>query len=221
MILAFASSNMLPIYILVGLLIFFFVPLIIFLSIVKARRRRPEARGQRGEESVARILDRILANYGGYIINDVIIPSGKNTTQIDHIYFSKKGIFVIETKNYSGRVYGDENSTYWTQVLGYGNVKNQMYNPLKQNQTHINSIKRLIGTDILTIPMVVFVQDNTEYIASNKVFTRRQAVRYIASEPDRYSDEEIYKAYKKIEEFKLNPIATKEEHVDYVRRKHH
>jgi len=47
-------------------------------------------------------------------------PDGKGTAQIDHVVVSPFGIFVIETKNMAGWIFGDERSRQWTQSI-YGN----------------------------------------------------------------------------------------------------
>ena len=46
-------------------------------------------------------------------INNVTLPLANGqcgTTQIDHIIVSRFGIFVVETKNISGWIFGDEKS---------------------------------------------------------------------------------------------------------------
>ena len=48
-------------------------------------------------------------------INNVTIPTANGTTQIDHVIVSKYGIFVVETKNIKGWIYGDEKQAQWTQ----------------------------------------------------------------------------------------------------------
>ena len=45
-----------------------------------------------------------------------IVQDGKSS-QIDHILLNSHGIFVIETKNYKGVVYGSEGKNYWRQYL--------------------------------------------------------------------------------------------------------
>ena len=200
-------------------IIVFLIPLLILLAVLIAKRRTPEARGQRGEESVFSMLSRIAEKRGGYIINDVILPNGNRTAQIDHIYISQYGVFVIETKNYSGRIYGDEESTYWTQVLGYGNVKNKLFSPLKQNATHIYAIKKIIGQDVKITPMVIFVKGNTRYIKSDNVYTMREAANIIASSPERFSISQISTWYGKLNYYVEHPIATKEEHIQHVKQK--
>lgn len=77
------------------------------------------------------------------IINDFILPRKDKTTQIDHFIISKFGLFVIESKNFSGSIYGNENSDNWTYYLA--NKKYNFYNPVKQNLAHIKAIKDVIG----------------------------------------------------------------------------
>ena len=201
------------------IIIFFIIPVIAFLIILRARRNTPEAKGKRGEDSVSEMLNKIASKQGGYIINDVILPNGKGTTQIDHIYFSSAGVVVIETKNYSGRVYGDETSTYWTQVLGYGNVKNKLYNPLKQNDAHVFAISKVLREDVEIVPFVVFVQGNVEHIKSEKVYSISQARYNIMSLTSRYTDNDAYRWYSKVKRYKDNPISSEEEHIERVRQK--
>ena len=61
-------------------------------------------------------------------------------TQIDHIVISQWGIFVIETKTYSGWVFGDAKSAQWT--VSHFRRKDRFQNPLRQNYKHIGSVER-------------------------------------------------------------------------------
>ncbi|MDE5771728.1 MAG: NERD domain-containing protein [Ruminococcus sp.] len=80
-----------------------------------------------------------VKGYNGDILNNLYIPynNGK-TSEIDILFITRKGIFVIESKNYSGWIYGSENDKYWT-VCDYMD-KWKLYNPIKQNQGHIHTI---------------------------------------------------------------------------------
>ena len=61
-----------------------------------------------------------------YVINNLKLRvDEQKTSQIDHIVINPNGVFIIETKNYSGRIYGQESQLEWTQVLGYGKIKNK------------------------------------------------------------------------------------------------
>lgn len=77
------------------------------------------------------------------LLNDVILQTEKLTTQIDHILVSVYGIFVIETKNYKGWIYGSEYAEQWTQNI-YGH-KSKFYNPLRQNYGHVASLMQLLN----------------------------------------------------------------------------
>ena len=77
--------------------------------------------------------------YDGNIISNVYITRTNGTTsEIDVLFITKKGIFVLESKNYSGWIFGSQNDKYW-MVCGRNN-RWKLYNPVLQNQGHINTI---------------------------------------------------------------------------------
>lgn len=98
--------------------------------------------GQAGEFMMASILNSLPSCY--YIINDLLIKTSRGTTQIDHVVVSPFGIFVIETKNHKGMIFGDCYSKVWTQVL-YNHSRYTMYSPVLQNQGHIKALNKQAG----------------------------------------------------------------------------
>lgn len=80
-----------------------------------------------------------------HVFNDVIIPSNSTSTQIDHVIVSQYGIFVVETKNKDGWIFGDSNDEQWTQAFYKKKFKFQ--NPLRQNYRHTRSLAELLGID--------------------------------------------------------------------------
>lgn len=123
----------------------------------------PDNIGKAGEKRVARKLDWLPKEY--IILNDIMLPTQYGTTQIDHIVVSPYGIFVIETKNYKGWIFGHENSEEWKQSLlgkkrfwGWSSEQHKFRNPIRQNQAHTRAIKRLMSEvgDFQIIPIVVF-----------------------------------------------------------------
>ncbi|OHX68621.1 hypothetical protein NH26_18640 [Flammeovirga pacifica] len=103
---------------------------------------KAEKQGKLGEYKVAKKLKK-LSKTDYIILNDLLLKNGSSTTQIDHIVISRYGLFVIETKNYKGWIFGRDYQEYWTQTL-YKN-KHKLYNPVKQNQTHIYSLQRILS----------------------------------------------------------------------------
>ena len=75
----------------------------------------PEAKGNRGEQKIASILAGLPEEYK--VLNNVVLKTKKGTTQIDHVVVSKYAVFAIETKNYTGEIYGSDNSLNWKQII--------------------------------------------------------------------------------------------------------
>ena len=124
---------------------------------------RAEYIGERGERRVSSFLEDLpCEDY--WVFNDLLICDRNYTTQIDHIIISRFGVFVIETKNLHGKVYGSENAEFWKQYLPdwgykrYGSTQeHQLRNPIWQNAGHIKTLRRLVfDNDIPIYGIVVF-----------------------------------------------------------------
>lgn len=75
-------------------------------------------------------------------VNNITIQTANGTTQIDHVIVSRYGIFVIETKNMDGWIFGDAKQPQWTQSL-YGK-KFRFQNPLHQNYRHTKALEEFL-----------------------------------------------------------------------------
>lgn len=194
-----------------GILIFIIV--LIALSIVFAISRieteEPISNkeiGEEGEELVRRVLGESVDGEKQVFNNYKFISNGK-TVQIDHIFINKNGIFVIETKNYKGEIFGNEEQHEWTQVLAFGNVENKFYNPIKQNKSHIYKLQKFLPKNIDIISVVVFIDADIEGVESNNVFNLNELedilnmdygvtitskqINYVANILRRYQDDSI------------------------------
>jgi hypothetical protein len=97
-------------------------------------------------------------------LNDILITNPKSKSgyaQIDHVLVTPYAIFVIETKNYKGSIRGKHNDLNW-RVNGRFN----MYNPVRQNRTHINAIKRVLADykDVKFVSIISFTKRCELYI---------------------------------------------------------
>lgn len=91
----------------------------------------------------------------GKMLHNVYIPKPNGeTTEIDVLYITPKGIFVFESKNYSGWIFGKEQDKYWT--VTYAKGKNTLYNPIKQNNAHITWLKTYLRSDIKMFSIIAF-----------------------------------------------------------------
>lgn len=95
-----------------------------------------------------------------HVLRNVTLPSVDGTTQIDHVIVSEYGVFVIETKNMKGWIFGGTRQKTWTQKIFKYTKKFQ--NPLHQNYKHIKTLKSLLElNDQQIFSVVVFVGDST------------------------------------------------------------
>ncbi|MFC5049780.1 nuclease-related domain-containing protein [Rubritalea spongiae] len=101
--------------------------------------RLPSVKGWFGEQLVNRALKRLPAT-DYHLFHDFYLPrpDGKGTTHIDHLVVSRFGLFVIETKNYQGWIFGSEKQRTWTQQIY--KKKHKFQNPLHQNPLHQNAL---------------------------------------------------------------------------------
>ncbi len=173
----------------------------------------PSTRGNRGENTVAKMLSR----FDGITFNNYILVDKNNKShQIDHIYVGRQGVFVIETKNYSGNIYGTQEQEEWTQVLAGGNIKNTLYNPVRQNGSHVYHIKNLLPKNIWVNSCVVFVQGNIAHIQADNVFTVRGLQNRITASPDMLSNTEIDNIVEILKQNQATDIS-KSDHIKSIR----
>ncbi len=163
-------------------------------SLFSSRRSsRAERIGENGEWEVSSYLaDLECEEY--QVFNDLLLRNGNYTTQIDHIILSRYGVFVIETKNVHGKVYGSGNAEFWKQYLpdlGYKRYgitqEHQLRNPIWQNAGHIKTLRRLVfDNDIPIYGIVVFPYDTDLYVtAEQPVLKMWQIVPYVKRFRDR------------------------------------
>lgn len=106
--------------------------------------------GVRGEYLIWEYLQK-LDGYKRYVFNCYIPKEDGGTTEIDVILLHESGIYVFESKNYSGWIFGDETRKYWTQTLSRrrGHVhKEKFFNPIIQNKVHLKWLSKYIDKDI-------------------------------------------------------------------------
>ena len=101
---------------------------------------KPQIKGKVGESLVqaGAVLMLPSSMYRPY--HDVTLPTAGSTTQIDHVFVSVFGVFVVETKNMSGWIFGSERDQDWTQVFP-GGRKVKFQNPLRQNFRHVRAVE--------------------------------------------------------------------------------
>ncbi len=196
----------------------FIVLLIVFLLLVFARRKHVFiSPGNSGEFKVSLILSQLPDEY--HVFDDVYLETNGRSSQIDHVVISQYGIFVIETKNYSGSVYGSENAENWTQYLNGDDYK--FRNPIKQNQSHVWAIKDTLHiAPSSIIPIVVFLNGaDLRCNTTSAVLYTGQLRNYILSHKTiAFTFDGVERLSQRLEESRVYDHDRKQKHIRSVRQ---
>lgn len=154
-----------------------------------------------------------------HLIKNVTLPTEDGSIQIDHVIVSRYGVFVVETKNIKGWIFGSPNQKTWTQQI-YKH-KNKFQNPLHQNYKHTKVLEGLLGlTENQVFSVVVFVGDSTfKTEMPENVTYGKGYIRFIKSKVQPVlTESEVKQVTSKIEAGRLTPsFKTNREHVKHVK----
>jgi len=92
-------------------------------------------RAGRYGERVATNLIRGVLREGDYLFTNVNIEYDGKPAELDNVIVNSYGVFIIEAKNYKGRLYGNEDDYEWEKYKddGYGNIfEKRVKNPIRQ-----------------------------------------------------------------------------------------
>ena len=195
--------------------LWYLIPIIILVIVLKSAWFK----GVTGEFIVNVLARMFLDKHVYHLIKNVTLPTEDGTTQIDHIIVSRYGVFVVETKNMKGWIFGNPDQKTWTQKI-YKHSTN-FQNPLHQNYKHLKSLESLLGlNDQQVHSLVVFVGDSTFKTEMPKNVTYGWGyVRYIKSKKQLVlSEAGVDVIVNKIGAGMLTPsFKTNREHVKHVK----
>ncbi len=144
-------------YFLIGFLLVFIIICCKIYSRLSSNRKAHNL----GEDGERLIVEGLKQLRGGKIriLQNMYLPKNKNgdTTEIDIVMIRNSGIYVIESKNYSGWIFGSGEGSTWTQCLGGGKNIHRYYfqNPVYQNKLHIRCIKEYLNLKNVPIYSVI------------------------------------------------------------------
>jgi hypothetical protein len=196
----------------------FFLLSISFVFFVIWLRDSIKGKGIAGELVVAYFLNK-LDKTEYKVINNLKWNTSRGTVQIDHVVVSKYGIFVIETKNWTGTVYGKFWDAKWVQYL-----KNKRYyrdNPKYQNDWHIKKLKEVLSkfSNVEYFSLLVFSGMTERKIFKDKGIRISELVDTIESYKEEViSEEDRDSVYKILKSLKVNGNSYKKEHVENMKR---
>jgi hypothetical protein len=102
-----------------------------------------------------------LEKTGGKFLFNLYIPKlDGGTTEIDIVLIHPRGLFVLESKNFSGWIFGNEAHDFWTQTLpssrGVAAHKERFFNPIRQNAKHVVNLRRVVDVASPIWSIIVF-----------------------------------------------------------------
>lgn len=163
------------------------------------------------------------------ILTNLYIPKGNSeTTEIDLVCIHETGIYVLESKNYGGWIFGDERDRNWTQSFGNGH-KERFYNPIKQNNIHITYLKKLLEFDSKIFKSIIVFGERCSLkkinIISENVYVIKINIlsniinNIILKSNTIFSTEEIDLIYNKLKPYTCVSEFKKQEHIRQIKDK--
>ena len=188
--------------------------------------------GRYGEYYTYKRLRHFESEGSKFLFNIYIPKDNDETTEIDVLMISPKGLFVFESKNYSGWIFGSENQKNWYQTLPAGrgrSHKENFYNPIMQNRSHIKHLKAFLGTDIPVRSIIVFSDrctlKNVKITSNDISVINRYNVNPVVSaicnqsQENLLSAEEISNIYNKLYPCSQIDVTTKVQHITNIHNK--
>jgi restriction system protein len=197
---------------------FWWLPVVVLLSVILKTRW---FKGWLGEWLVNRTLSKIVdeSSDTSFIFNDVLLATQDGTTQIDHVLLTSKGLFVIETKNMKGWIFGTAHQKRWTQQI-YRH-KSSFQNPLHQNYKHTQTLMALLGLDSSVVHSIVVFIGGVQFKTPmpTNVIGRHKLASYInGSQETVFTPSELLRLSDQLSQGKLESSFTaSRKHIKHVR----
>lgn len=162
------------------------------------------------------------------ILVDILIPSfNGQTNQLDLVFINRSGIYVIEVKNFTCILEGN-NTDDWVRKE-FNGKRNKIHNPIKQNLSHIKSLQKILHyypdeyfkSIVLLADSCKFQYDNnTDLEYDTRVVNYKDlkaTIRELTKSSEKiFSDENIYRIYDELSEYARYSNEDRRKHLEYV-----
>lgn len=191
-----------------------------------------EIAGKEGENAVSNAAYIACLYDGRYykLLRNVYIPVLGGYTEIDVLLLHESGVYVFESKNLLGAVYGDENHHQWQRYKPNGKM-NRIPNPIMQNDNHIEALCNFLKQNkyqFRAFSIIVFGDKaNLKYVPDNKSLMsiheigklKTDLINKMRSEKNFYSAETINEWGKKLYPFTQLSEEEKQAHKNRIHKK--
>lgn len=167
-------ASLMPLYILLGIIVFVMIAVGVVLFIIRKKEYEKStyyhekkikyikllfSKGDHGEYLLFKNLRKFEKDGAKYIFGAYLPAKNGEDTEVDIVMIYKTGIYVIECKNYSGWIYGNEKDKMWTET--FPKTKNKFYNPILQNKGHLMALNNIIDMEEKCFSIIAFSDECT------------------------------------------------------------
>ena len=150
-------------------------------------------KGAYGEYLIYRHIDKNIAGNKKWLFNVYLPRDKERTTEIDVMLFHSSGIYIFESKNYKGWIFGSENHKIWTQSIKPSEKnkarKYRFLNPIIQNKLHLSCLEVLLTDEEKALPLhsVIIFGNNCRLqkiqiiSGEHAVIQMKEAVSYVSN----------------------------------------
>ena len=149
------------------------------------------ARRESGHQAELEV-DEVLRGLGIPVLHEIYVPHRGHYTEVDHLALVGSHIWVVETKGWTGDVYGEAADTEWRQVKRHDTKT--LSNPLDQNEHHL-SILRGTYSRASFRSVVVFTRARFPEGKPEGVFTLDELPGLVARDRDSPPEEDTKRAW--------------------------
>lgn len=184
--------------------------------------------GKYGEYLTYKYLRAYEEEGAKFLYNCYLPRDNDDTTEIDVLMIYKSGLYVFESKNYSGWIFGDEKSKTWTQTLPQGRKshKEHFLNPIMQNKLHIKWLKNLIQDESIPVHSVIVFSErctlkkvsvsSPEIAVIKRDNVRRTVMNIDSNTGDVLPSNKVLELYEKLYPYSQASAELKQAHVDGI-----
>ncbi len=192
--------------------------------------KAPDEKGPLGEYLIKYVLDNMIATTGYPTYTNLIVPNPNSlahTAEIDVLLLTIKGIFVFESKNYAGWIFGSDGQRQWTASLAK-DKRERFYNPVMQNREHVRALAAYLGLHESAFrSYIVFSKrsvlkevpaDTSEYCVCQRPSLRSRLRNDLRAREALFSDEHFRSLKARLDVLAAaSGEGAREEHVEQVR----
>ena len=189
-------------------------------------------KGKIGEYKISDLISS-LDGYKKIIFNSYIPTPDGRTTEIDVLMIHESGIYLFESKNYSGWIFGNEKQQEWVQSFSNWRKSKKIHfpNPIIQNHVHMKWLQNFLrdnsfpfysfivfGNDC-ELKKVTITSGNHAVVEQYQLFdcVNRTALAHQGC----LKPEKIDELYEKLMPLTQKSLAEKEKHIENIREKYY